>query len=87
MQLICHQEVTNFDTWKAAFDADHEARSTAGLTILQIWRDADSDTHAFILMQVNDRARAQTWIDRSKALTSDDKSTVIQATTYFLETA
>ena len=87
MQLIVHKEVTDFKDWKAAFDDDAEARRDAGLTVLQIWRDADSDRHAFILMEVNDRTRAQTWIDRSNALSSDDKATVTHASAYFVETA
>ncbi len=87
MQLIVHKEVTDFEDWKKAFDEDSESRRDAGLTVLQIWRDADSDNYAFILMEVNDRTRAQTWIDRSNALTSDDKGTVTHATAYFVETA
>ena len=87
MQLICHMNVTSFAAWKTAFDADHEARSVSGLTVLQVWKDADSDTHAFVLLKVNDRARAQTWIDRSAALSSDDNSTVTHSTAYFIETA
>ena len=87
MQLICHYCVTAFDDFKAAFDDDAEARRNAGLTVLQIWRDADTDTHAFVLMELNDRPRAQDWIDRSSALVSDDKGTVTRATSYFIETA
>ncbi|AXI47776.1 hypothetical protein C1J03_18245 [Sulfitobacter sp. SK012] len=87
MQLICYQNITSYAPWKAAFDADDEARRDAGLTVLQIWRDADSDTHAFILLQVSDRSRAQAWIDRSAALSSDDGATVTHATAYFIETA
>jgi len=87
MQLICHHHITDFDAWKAAFDADDEARRDAGLTVLQVWRDAHDGTHAFFLLNVNDRARAQAWIDRSNALSSDDKGTVTQSTAFFIETA
>ena len=47
MQMICHHEVTDFDAWKTAFDADDEARRNAGLTVLQVWKHVDSTTHAF----------------------------------------
>ncbi|MGB3242998.1 MAG: hypothetical protein WBB25_00570 [Sulfitobacter sp.] len=87
MQLICHYVVTAFGDFKSAFDADDEARRNAGLTVLQIWRDADSDTHAFVLMEVASRSRAQDWIDRSAALVSDDNGTVTGATAFFIETA
>tara|TARA_R110002049_G_scaffold23781_3_gene84489 strand:- start:98668 stop:98931 length:264 start_codon:yes stop_codon:yes gene_type:complete len=87
MQMICHYEVTDFTAWKTAFDADAESRRDAGLSVLQVWKDASSNTHAFFLATVNDRAKAQTWLDRSAALASDDKATVTSASAYFLETA
>ncbi len=87
MQLLCQFEITAFDDWKEAFDADHESRSEAGLGVLQIWRDADTTSRAFALLNVNDRARAQRWITRSNALSSDDASTVTHASHFFIETA
>ena len=86
MQLIVHQQVTAFPDWKAAFDNDNEARRNAGLSVLQVWKDADSDSHAFFLLNVNDREKAQAWIDRSNALASDDGGTVTSSSAYFLET-
>lgn len=86
-QLICHFEVTKFDDWQTAFVADDEARRDAGLGVLQIWRDADSTTHAFALLSVTNRPRAEGWITRSNALSSDDASTVTHASHFFIETA
>ena len=87
MQMICHFEVTSFAAWQTAFAADDEARRDAGLGVLQIWRDADSTTHAFVLLSVNDRGRAEAWITRSNALHSDDANTVTHASHFFIETA
>jgi hypothetical protein len=86
-QMICHFEVTDFFAWQTAFTADDEARRDAGLGVLQIWRDADSTTHAFALLDVNDRSRAEGWITRSNALSSDDNSTVTHASHFFIQTA
>lgn len=87
MQLISHYFVTDFNAFKTAFDADGESRSQAGLTVLQIWKDADSDTHAFVLCEVNDRARAEDWTKRTDALSSDDAGTVTRASHFFIQTA
>lgn len=87
MQMICHYTVTAYDAWKQAFDADDESRRNAGLSVLQVWRHADSDTHAFVLMEVANRTRAQDWLDRSAALSTDDGGTVLSASPYFIETA
>jgi hypothetical protein len=86
-QLICHYEVTEFAAWQTAFNADDEARRDAGLSVLQIWRDADSATHAFVLLTVNDRARANAWVKRSDALHTDDGHTVTNASHFFIKTA
>ena len=87
MQMICHHEVTDFDAWKIAFDADDEARRNAGLTVLQVWKHVDSTTHAFFLLNVNNRDKAQGWIDRSNALHGDDGNTVTHASAYFIDSA
>ncbi len=87
MQMICHHEVTDFEAWKTAFDADSEARRDAGLTVLQVWKHRDTNTHAFFLLEVNDRDKAEAWLKRSNALTGDDNGTVTSASAYFLDPA
>lgn len=86
MQLIAHYTVTDFAGWQTAFAADDESRRDAGLSVLQIWRDADSPTRAFVLLSVSNRAKADAWITRSNALHFDDGHTVTQATHFFIET-
>ncbi len=86
MQLIIHQKVTNFTDWHTAFDNDAESRRNAGLTVLQVWKEQDSDTQAFVLLEVKDRAKAESWLSRSNALSTDDKGTVQTTSAYFLET-
>ncbi|MEM5542564.1 hypothetical protein WNY61_07415 [Sulfitobacter sp. AS92] len=87
MQMICHFDVTDFVAWKNAFDADAEARRNAGLSVLQIWKHADSSTKASVLLDVNDRKKADDWLTRSNALSSDDKGTVTNATAVFVKSA
>ena len=87
MQLISHYFVTDFATWKTAFDADAGSRRDAGLTVLQVWKDADSTTHAFVLSELTDRARAEAWTKRTDALSGDDAGTVTRASHFFIDTA
>ncbi len=61
MHLLLHITTADFPAWKTAFDADAEAHRLAGLTVMQVWRDADT-TDAHVLMQVNDRAKAEAWV-------------------------
>ena len=41
MHLIATFSTNGFDAWKADYDAHSETRDAAGLTMLQMWRDAD----------------------------------------------
>ncbi len=59
MQLICEIDTGGFDAWKSGFDDRAEARGQAGLTMLQMWRDADDGARAVVLFEVHDRARAE----------------------------
>ena len=87
MQMICHLEVTDFTAWKNAFDADAESRRNAGLTVMQVWKHTDSNTKATVLLDVNDRKKADEWLSRSNALSSDDQGTVTSTSAYFVKNA
>ena len=66
MQLLCRFDTIAWDDWKARFDDDAEDRRLAGLTVLQLWRDADAPDAAVALFEVNDRGKAAAWIDKQK---------------------
>ena len=82
LQLLCRFEAADADSWKSAYDANWEDRSNAGLSQLQVWRGADAGSAIWALYSVNDRAKAQTWLDGAAKL-SDAKV----AEAHFLETA
>ncbi|WP_308916073.1 DUF3303 domain-containing protein [Jannaschia sp. LMIT008] len=66
MQLLLHLTPADRDAWRADFDRNAENRMNAGLTLLQLWHDADG-TGVTALFEANDRAKAQAWIDREAA--------------------
>ncbi|PWJ22069.1 DUF3303 family protein [Jannaschia seohaensis] len=66
MHLLLHLTPPDYEAWKADFDANAETRMQAGLTLMQLWREAGGP-EVTALFEVNDRARAQTWIDRESA--------------------
>jgi hypothetical protein len=67
MQLLIDYATTDYAAWKAAFDRDAEDRMQAGLTLMQIWRGADEPNAVTCLFRVNDRDRAQAWLDKESA--------------------
>ena len=64
MQLICRYDTIDWPEWRSNFDVSAEGRMQAGLTLMQLWRDADTPSAAVALFEVNDRARAEAWIAR-----------------------
>lgn len=75
MHLLARFDTTDYTKWKSDFDDDAENRSQAGLTLLQLWRDADTPSAAVALFEVNDRDKAQAWLDKEtgfgQAVTAD----------------
>ena len=75
MHLLARFDTPNYPAWTSDFDADTEDRSNAGLTLLQLWRDADTPSATVALFEVNDRDKAQAWLDREtgfgQAVTAD----------------
>ena len=63
MQLLTQTTVSDFASFKSAFDAEAEKRMNAGLTLLQMWHDADDANTVLCLFDVNDRTRAKAWLD------------------------
>ncbi|PZQ96729.1 MAG: hypothetical protein DI533_14165 [Cereibacter sphaeroides] len=68
MQLLVQIATGGYDAWKADFDAHSEDLGQAGLTLMQLWRDADDSTKAVALFEAHDRGRAQTWISNQSSL-------------------
>ena len=62
MQLLCHIETGGYDAWRREFDADAEGRGRAGLSLLQIWREADAPDTTLLLFEVSDRDRAEPYL-------------------------
>ncbi|NAZ36652.1 hypothetical protein [Rubellimicrobium sp. CFH 75288] len=64
MQILCQIDTTDYEGWRRAFDADAPRRMEAGLTLLQIWRDADARSRVLLLLEANDRPLAEEWLRR-----------------------
>ncbi len=63
MQLLTQTTVSDFSSYKTAFDAEAEKRMNAGLTLLQMWHVADDASAVLCLFDLNNRAKAQAWLD------------------------
>ncbi len=87
LQLLCLLESSDPDTTRTALMEDTEDQSAAGLTRLQLWTEADTPAHIWILFDVNDRAKAEGWLKRAAADTHGRPGAVTGSTAHFLRTA
>jgi len=67
MQLIVTFAGPRPEDWRADWGAGAENRLHAGLTQLQLWSEVDTGAPV-ALLEVNDRDRAQAWIDTERGL-------------------
>lgn len=63
MQLLAHLKVRDYDAWRRVFDDDAEARGNAGLTLLQLWRQADDGNVVWMLYEVSERGMAEEYLE------------------------
>ncbi|MDF0602300.1 hypothetical protein P1J78_16285 [Psychromarinibacter sp. C21-152] len=87
LQLLLRNDVTEFDGWKDAFDADYEARMHAGLSVLQIWRAEDAPGTVWILLDVNDAGKARAYLRGEHLRLLYERAGVTDSEHHLLETA
>lgn len=87
LQLLCRLDGEDADTLTDALMADAEDQAHAGLTRLQMWRDADTGGRVWILFDVADRAKAEGWLKRAVADTHGRRAGVTDSAAHFLRTA
>ena len=86
MQLLISDTAPNFAVWKATFDDSAEAHRNAGLTLLQLWREADAN-RIWMLFEVNLQEKAQTFLDSGEARLFARHAGVTATNAHFLEIA
>ncbi|MDO5614356.1 MAG: hypothetical protein Q4G14_14085 [Paracoccus sp. (in: a-proteobacteria)] len=83
-QLIAHYTISDYATFKSAFDADAEDRGAASLNLLQLWRESDSS--AWALYTVADTKRAREYLDGAAGV-FNSQAGVTGTAFHFVETA
>ena len=87
MQLLCRQEAADHARWKEAFDDHGEARSLAGLTLMQMWREADNAGAVWLMFDVNVRDKAEAFIDGAESQLFAERAGVTRADWHFVKPA
>ena len=86
MQLLAHLKVADYDAWRRTFDDDAETRGNAGMTLLQLWRQADDENRVWMLYEISERVMADEYLKGLGQLHAEQGG-ASEGGHYFLETA
>ena len=78
IQLLCQIDTPDVPGWKRDFDSEASERMEAGLTLLQLWRDADSRSRVLMLFEANDRDRAAAWLRKEQGFGGPMQATFLE---------
>ena len=87
MVLLARNRVKDFAQWKRVFDSQLDAARAAGLQLLQMWRSADDADDVFFLFEVEDRGRAEAFMNAPEAASAGVEAGVIEGEYHFLSVA
>ena len=85
--MLVRNTVEDFGRWRRVFDAQAAAGRSAGLNVLQMWRSVDDPNEVYFLLDVEDRARAEAFMDTPESAAAGTKAGVIEGDVRFLEAA
>ncbi|MDB6180142.1 hypothetical protein [Paracoccus fistulariae] len=83
-QMIAHYTISDFTTFKTAFDNDAEDRGNNGLSLLQLWRQDNGN--AWALFNVSDAKAAKAYLDGAAGV-FNSQAGVTDTSFAFVETA
>ncbi len=84
MQLLVRNKVKDFDHWKSVFDAQAEPPRAAGLTLNHMWRSIDDPNEVFFVLEVEDRGRAEAFMQAPESAATGVEAGVIEGAAHFV---
>ncbi len=84
MQLLVRNKVKDFEHWKSIFDQGSEPAQAAGLTLATVWQSIDEPTEVFFLFEVEDRGRAEAFMQAPEAVATGVEAGVIEGEAHFV---
>ena len=79
MVMLVRNTVEDYGRWRRVFDAQAAAGRSAGLNVLQMWRSVDDPNEVYFLLDVEDRARAEAFMQTPESAAVGTEAGVIEA--------
>jgi len=85
--MLCRNRVADFSRWKAVFASHEAAGLSAGLRLIQIWRDVEDANNVFFMFEVASVEKAREFIGNPEAAKAGEVSGVLDGEYHFVEDA
>ena len=85
MQLLVRNKVKDFSKWLAYFESEAGAAARYGVTLAQMWQNADDPNDVFFLLDIDDVERANAFMARPESEEIGIKSGVIDGEIHYLD--
>ncbi len=72
--LLCRNRRCDFPRWKAVFASHEAAHRSAGLRLLNIWREVEEPANIFFLFEVASMEKAREFIGNPEAAKAGEAS-------------
>ena len=77
--LVIHQKVKDYATWRKGYDEHEKSRLAAGVTNGRVFRRAEDPNDIVILLDAADAAKAHAWLGADDLKTAMHKAGVVGA--------
>lgn len=85
--LLVTNRVRDGDAFLAAFEADLPRARAAGLSVAGLWRDVDEPARFHFLLEVEDRGRAEAFMNDPVSAAMGETATVLDGHYHWIEPA
>ncbi len=84
MQLLVRNRVADLAPWTRVFAANLEPPRVAGLTLGRLWRAIDEPNEVFFLFEVEDRGRAEAFMQAPESKATGVEAGVLEGEAHFV---
>lgn len=85
--MLCRNQVTDFQRWRAAFAAHADAHREAGLRLVHSWRSITDPNDVYFMFEVASLAKARAFLDDPEAGKVGVESGVLEGEYHFIDEA
>lgn len=86
LHMIASFDTADFEIWHEIFEKEKGEMKHAGLHPIKVMHEADAPQRVWVLFEVEDRTRAETWL-AADAATGRDRSGIANQKHTFLQLA